>query len=67
MMHLSQPRSALQTVAWFLGMACIASAASPSLAADPALPTSVAEAVTMERADSLPLTSFYGTPSLDST
>ena len=67
MMHLPQPRSALQTIAWFLGMACIASASAPSLAADPGLPTSVAEAVIMERADSLPLTPFYGTPSLDST
>src|ERR1700691_3889609 len=67
MTHLSPSRIPLQTVAWLLVMACIASASAPSLAADPALPTSVAEAITMERADSLPLTPFYGTPSLDST
>jgi pimeloyl-ACP methyl ester carboxylesterase len=67
MMHTPLPRRPLRRVVGFLGMACIASLSAPSLAADPALPSSVTEAVTMEAADALPRTAFYQSPSLGGT
>ncbi len=47
------------------GLLWVMAAGAPPRAADvPAMPRSLAEAVRMEKADALPLTAFYDTPSL---
>jgi pimeloyl-ACP methyl ester carboxylesterase len=50
--------------ATLLGALMLTMASPPSRADDPALPRSLAEAIRMERADALPRTAFYETPSL---
>src|SRR5580658_2939446 len=50
--------------ATLLGALMLTLASPPSRADDPALPRSLAEAIRMERADALPRTAFFETPSL---
>ncbi|MGO9991483.1 MAG: lipase family protein [Steroidobacteraceae bacterium] len=61
------PLIRLPSTAALLSAACLAFGWLPACADEPALPHSLAEAVRMEKADALPRTPFYETPSLAAT
>lgn len=67
MLHPGHSRRALHTATWIVGMTYAALGITQVLADDPGVPTSLAQAVAMEKADALPRTAFYQTPSLEGT
>jgi pimeloyl-ACP methyl ester carboxylesterase len=66
-MKLRPNRSIVPGVIVALGVAFGAVASPVSTADEPGIPKSLGEAIRMERADALPRTSFYETPSLAAT
>jgi len=67
MAYSPRPLNRMPGVAAFVSAVCVALWSTPTAADVAPLPRSLAEAIQMERADALPLTAFYETPSLAGT